>query len=349
MKSLKQFSLNLTEEEYHNLPVWSYSIIANYARNGFPSLATLHQKTEPTPAMKFGSLFDRIVTGEGMAKDEYAVCNIAVPESEKKMLDCLSATTVNKPYHMLEDDDFKQAQEVSGYQPRWGLKAVKEHLDPYVAYYELKVSGKEIVSSVDWNDAVEMASAIHNNEYLKDIFGENISDDIEYVYQAQFKKNICIDEEAMLFADVKIMPDLMVVNHNQKTIQPVDLKSSSMPGYQFAEHFVKMRYDLQAQTYVDVLQEVINDIPEYKDYLILPYLFVDVSRVDKVPVAFEYDPRSESQINGLTLGTERQYTYKNWKQLLLEIIGYEETEAVVPSYITTVGPNNLLDILNYQK
>lgn len=349
MKSLKDYSLNLSEQDYHNLPAWSYSIIAKYAREGFSALSTLHQKTEPTSAMKFGSLLDRILTGEGAANDEYAVCNILVPDSERKMLDCLADITNNKPYNIISDTDLKSAQEISGYQSRWGLKAVKEHLDPYIVYYDLKASGKEIVSSIDWCDAIEMANAIHNNEFLKDIFVENNSEDIEYIYQAQFIKNICIDDDTDLHADIKIMPDLLVVNHQKKTILPVDLKTSSMPAYQFADHFVKMRYDIQASEYSDVLQEVINSISEYQNYTILPYLFADISRTDKVPVTFEYDPRSESQINGLTLGVEKTYTYKNWKQLLSEIISYESTSAVVPSYITTTAPNNLLDLLNYQK
>lgn len=346
MISLKNYSLNIPEEDYHALPAWSYSLIAKYARNGFPAIATLLQKTEPTPEMKFGSLFDRIVTGNGNAKDEYIVLNIAVPEAEKKMLETLASITNNKAYPQITDEEFLAAQQVAAYQMRFKLDTVKSRLDPYVCYYDALASGKTIVSSADWNDAQEMADAIWNSPYLSTIFGKNNSDTIEYIYQAQFKKRICIDEYALQYVDIKIMPDLMVVNHSHKTIQPVDLKSSSMPAYQFAEHFVKMRYDLQASVYTDVLQELINDIPEYSDYTILSYLFTDISRTDKVPVTFEYDPRSESQINGFTIGGEKQYTYKTWKQLLCEIVSYINDGDKVPAYIALDCPNDLLSLLS---
>lgn len=350
MKSLKEYALNIPEADYHAYPAWSQSLIARYARNGFQALATLHQPCKITPEMEFGSLVDRLVTGEGAAFDEYTVLSIVVPEAEKKMLDTLASYTGNKPYHLISDEELASAQQQAAYQSRFKLDTVKSRLAPYIPYYDALASGKKIVSSIDWNDATEMASAIKNSDYLKDIFGETMNEDIEYIYQPQFVREMVLDEETGETAPVKIMLDLMRVNHTDKTIQPVDLKTSSMPAYQFADHFVKMRYDIQASEYTDVLQEVISAIPEYADYRILPYLYTDISRVDKVPVTFEYDPRSESQINGLTVTTgEKQYTYKNWKRLLLEIIHYEEQGAQTPSYITTTAANDLLTILNFSK
>ena len=126
------------------------------------------------------------------------------------------------------------------------------------------------------------------------------------------------------------------------TIQPVDLKTSSMPAYDFPEHFVKMRYDIQGDEYSDVLRIVLDSIPEYQDYTILPYLFTDVSRTDMVPVTYTYD-----QTAGLSFTKgEKTYTYKRWDDLLDEIIFYEEVEAKVPDFITTSGPNDLIDIIS---
>ena len=137
------------------------------------------------------------------------------------------------------------------------------------------------------------------------------------------------------------MFDLLVVNHKDKTIQPVDLKTSSMPAYDFAEHFVKMRYDIQAQLYYDVLREVVYNISEYYNYQVLPFLYTDVSRTDMVPVTYSYDP---SLGLSFTKG-EKTYTYKGWEELLAEILVYEENEAKVPNFITTAGSNDLIDIL----
>ena len=75
--------------------------------------------------------------------------------------------------------------------------------------------------------------------------------------------------------------------------------------------------------------------------------FMDISRKDKVPVTFEYDPRDESQTNGLCYQIgEKTYQYKGYRQLLDEILDYEASAAVVPSYIKLDGPNDLLKLLN---
>ena len=88
--SLADYSLNLPEEQYHDYPAWSYSIIAKYAKDGFSSIATLHDKVTPTPSMEFGSLFDSILTKGKKTLDDYAVVDFNVPDAEKKVLDALA-------------------------------------------------------------------------------------------------------------------------------------------------------------------------------------------------------------------------------------------------------------------
>lgn len=137
------------------------------------------------------------------------------------------------------------------------------------------------------------------------------------------------------------MPDLLVVNHKEKTIQPVDLKTSSVPAYSFGDNFIKYRYDIQAELYTDTLRKICDE-SEYRDYTILPFLFTDISRSDKVPVTFVYDP---SKGFSYTRG-DKTYRYKGWKELLSEILYYEESNAIVPNYITTEGPNDLIEVLS---
>ncbi len=115
-----------------------------------------------------------------------------------------------------------------------------------------------------------------------------------------------------------------------------------MPAYDFPEHFVKMRYDIQAALYTRVLQKVVEKDNELKYYTILPFLFTDVSRTDKVPVTYEIDAS-----NGFSFSKgETVYDYKGWEELLAEILVYEENESRVPNFITTAGPNDLVSILS---
>lgn len=338
MKSLKDYSLNISEQEYHDLDAWSYSTIAKYARNGFSAIATLHDKLKPTPEMEFGSLFDSFITKGKQTLNDYAVADFSVPPAEKGVLDFLATSCTLTHFDEVPMNDVINAAETARYQPNWKPYTRYDKIAKYADYYDTIKSGKKLVSKADWEDAMAMYKVFREDEYLKGIFGTKNTKDVEYLYQVQFCVPWVIEGETV---NVKCMFDLLVVDHKKKEILPVDLKTSSMPAYDFAEHFVKMRYDIQSQLYSDVLKKTIDGIPEYYDYLVLPFLYTDVSRTDMVPVTYAYDP---SFGLSFTKG-EKTYNYKGWEELLAEILVYEANDAKVPNFITTAGPNDLIDVL----
>ena len=291
------------------------------------------------PEMEFGSLFDSFITKGKQTLNDYAVADFSVPPAEKGVLDYLATTSTISHFDEVEMQDVLNAAETVGYQSKWKPQTRYEKISNYSDYYDTLKSGKKLVSKADWDDAMEMYKVFRDDPYLKTIFGTKSTKDIEYIYQAQF----VVDYETEVHGTVKVkcMFDLLIVNHKDKTIRPVDLKTSSMPAYEFPEHFVKMRYDIQGDEYTDVLRLVIDKIPEYRDYTILPFLFTDISRTDKVPVTYEYDPE-----RGLSFDKNgKHYSFRNWSVLLEEIIEYERSNAVVPYTISTKEANNLIEVL----
>lgn len=350
MKSLRDYSMNMPEKDYHAFPAWSYSQIARYAREGFGAVQTIHDPVPQTPAMQFGSLFDCMLTrGEGEALRQYAVLDDVPTGQEKVVWDYVYEHGDGR---IPGNKEIMDAVNATGYhqsgKAKWGEDACMSHLEPYRGYYNALASGRDIVSNTDWHDAREMVKAIKSNPLTAGIFSQD-SDDVEYIYQAQFKETMFLDE-GMLNDDavpVKIMPDLLIVDHRHRTVRPVDLKTSGVPSREFAQHWVKMRYDIQAHLYSDVLRGVLDRDVNLAKYVILPYFFVDVSRTDMIPLVFEYDQDDVMQMNGLSVTTgDRTYNYKNWRTLLREIIGYEESRAVVPSYLSTDKVNDLLKAIN---
>ena len=340
MKSLKTHSLNLTEKAYHEYPAWSYSMISKYAKGGFYSVAKIHQPVAPTPEMEFGSLLDSILTRGKETFKEYSVSNYEVMPAEKKVLDYALSAFPGVPFTSITKEDWESVFTNTAYYSNRSYEKKYEQVAACQEYYNVRYQGKKVVSKQDWEDATTMAKTLVTDKYTSTIFGTKNTKDIEYIYQAQFLVDWTLPSGKT--AKIKIMPDLLVVNHTEKTIRPVDLKSTSLPGGNFKDNFIGLRYDIQASEYTAVLQSVIDNDEDYKEYTILPYFFAVISRMDMVPIVYEYDPRSESQIDGLSFG---KFHYKNWEQLLDEIITYEETQAKVPSYITTDGPNDLLAIL----
>ena len=300
-------------------------------------MATLHDKVVPTPSMEFGSLFDSIITKGKKTLDEYVVTDISVPPAEKNVLDVLAAHCTCPLFHDISMNEVILTADAVNYQPKWKSDTRYGHIAEYSKYYDTVMSGKKMVSSEDWNDAMEMYKAFRSNAYLNSLFGTKDANGVEYIYQAQFKTDWDVAGRKV---EVKIMPDLIVVNHNEKLVQPVDLKTSAMPAHSFAENFIKYRYDLQAELYSDVLWKIMKE-NGYADYRLEEYIFADISRSDKVPVAYFYEPDG-----GLVyMKGEKTYEYKGWKELLKEIIVYEEEDAKVPFWISTDGPNDLIEIL----
>lgn len=342
MTSLKDYTSQISEKDYHAHSAWSYSQIARYAREGFSAITNIHNPITATAAMEFGSLLDAMLTQPENVNDMYAVLENTPPPAEKAAIDALISLTSFNKFEDIPEQAFEAA--TATYQPKWKLDTKINKLAQYKDYYDLKRSGKKIVSREDWNDAVEMTNIIHNDVYLKDIFGQGIKNGVEYLYQMKIFFDVLVEIDGDEYCvNMKAMPDLVVVNHNDKTIQPVDLKTSSLPAYNFPESFIKFRYDIQASIYTCALMNLKNTDTSYVGYKILPYLFVDISREDKVPLVFNYDPLDEDQIQGLSYG---EYHYKHWTELLAEIIKYENEMAKVPSYLTIDKPNDIIELLN---
>lgn len=352
MKSLKEYSLNLPENEYHQYPAWSYSVIARYAKDGFSAIPTLHDPITPTDSMKFGSLFDSILTRGKATLDEYVVdtTGVSCPPAEKEVFDKIISLGYGEySYDNLAGMYMGSLTEIMNSCENFCSKYKKEetrfaNLYKNVAYYELHRKGKKVVSQKDWDDALDMAHVFRNDPYLKTIFGTKNTEDVEYIYQPQFLVDYTLESGTTV--KVKCMFDLIIVDHKNMTVQPVDLKTSTVPGWNFKENFLKYRYDIQAKLYSDVLSKVMAQDTDYFDYIILPYLFTDISRSDKVPVTWVYPQNDDSQANGFAFSVgDRTYTYKSWQTLLDEILAYEKSQAKVPSYIKLDGPNDLLSIL----
>ena len=343
MKSLRELSLNLPEEVYHADPAWSYSKIARYAKEGFKAVATIHDKIESTPSMEFGSIVDTFITRPEDFDKEYVVDESTVSPAEKAVFDKL-LEKFNVPYEALSTADILNAAQECNYYPKYKDDTKLARLADASHYYDVRRTGRKPISQQDFEDAYQMADAIYHHKTLKEYFHHKDTEDIEYIYQAQFKIPYHWTEGTVT---LKMMADLLVVNHKNKTIQPIDLKTSSSPAYDFKENFIKFRYDIQAAVYSDILNTICAKVEDYNDYTVLPFIFAVVSRSDMRPIAFEYNPYSESQADGLSYTVNgKEYKNKYYRKIFEELLKYEYEDAHVPDDINEDDINNLESLLN---
>ena len=89
MKLLSTLSLNISEEEYRDIPALDYSLISRYTNSGFNGLETIFNNIE-SPSLTFGSLVDCLLTAPNEVDNRFFVSELSEPpEKVKKAVDYL--------------------------------------------------------------------------------------------------------------------------------------------------------------------------------------------------------------------------------------------------------------------
>lgn len=344
MKSIKEISLNISEEEYRQMPELSYSTLAKYERGGgFKSIPTLFDRVE-SPSLTFGSAVDSIITG-GMEEfnDRFIVAEFpsvsdAIVSIVKYLFNMYKDT--NRSLSSINDATIINATEVFKYQLNWKpetrAKVIKEKGEEY--YNLLYISdNKTILSTKDYEYVVNAVEALKTSESTKFYFADdNPFDNIERQYQLKFNAE---------FNGVgyRTMMDLVIVDHTNKTILPIDLKTSGKSEYEFYKSFVEWGYMWQAILYTKVLEANIKKDDYFKDFTILPYNFIVVNKFSLCPLVWEY--KDNHSINDVKLG---DIVYRHPFKIGEELYYYLNNNSRVPKGIEINEVNSIEQWLNKQ-
>jgi hypothetical protein len=111
--------------------------------------------------------------------------------------------------------------------------------------------------------------------------------------------------------------DFIKIDHENKTIQPFDLKTGSGSSGEWTKSFIKYRYYFQYILYTIGMQDIAKQL-DLEGYELLPFKFMFAGRTEKLPIIFDIDPIwNDAAINGFT--TVAGYKYKGLDELLTEI------------------------------
>lgn len=243
-KSLYDISWQVTEEQYREDSALSYSTLARYEKGGFNNLDSLFEKVE-SPSLRFGSAVDSIITGGQEEFDErFMVAEFPnIPDSIIKIVKSLFVQhgDTYRSLATIPDDVIIRESEYQNYQMNWKpetrAKVIREKGEEY--YNILFIAGdKTILDTQTYQDVCNTVNALKESISTKFYFAENnpFEPDIERLYQLKFKGE---------FDNVKYrnMADLIIVNHKEKWVLPIDLKTSSKPEWDFYKSFVDWRYE----------------------------------------------------------------------------------------------------------
>ncbi|MDR0912130.1 MAG: hypothetical protein LBM96_05970 [Methanobrevibacter sp.] len=323
--NLKELSLNISEKEYRNLNCYSYSTLSKFVNEGFGKLNTLFDKVE-SPSLLFGKVFDTLLTDKQNFNNLFVIYddehpsekllsivktiynNFQVLSLDKLNDDIISNIGIENDYYANSRYDKSRAQKI------------KDEINEYYLFYANNY-GKDIITSEIYNQVIDCVKTILNSNETKHYFLEN--ENCEYFYQLKFKSK---------YNDihVKCMIDYIIVDHNNKTIQPIDFKTTSNDEWKFGESYLKYNYYIQSTLYSNILHNTI--ISDLSNYTILPFKFIVINKDNLKPLIFTDNIDNDIYFYRFGKPINKNYTY----QILEELDYYLHNEVDYPKEIEEI-------------
>lgn len=344
IKSLYDISWQVTEEDYRSNRALSYSTLAKFKRSGFNELNHLFDKLE-TPSLIFGSAVDSIITGgEEEFNERFLVAKFpSVRDSILPIVKDLFASQHKKYARLQEipDKDVIDCAAVYSFQNNWKpetrARVIKEEASEY--YNLLYVSAdKTIISTETYQDICNAVDALKNSSSTKWYFQkDNPWDGVQRFYQLKFRTQL----NGIWY---RCMADLIIVDHNTKTIIPVDLKTSFKAEWDFFKSFIDWDYHIQARLYWRIIRNVLDSDPVFKDYKLENYRFIVVNKATLKPLVWEFN--KTRAVGSLTYGKMNQIVFPDPEVIGRELYTYLSENRNVPIGIDELNLNSIDHWLN---
>ena len=283
MKKLSEISWNVPEETYRQDLCLSYSTLAKYVKDGFKAL----YDTTPveTPSLRFGSLVDCLLTDNENFDEKFIIVDFDLPSTT--IMNIVEEIYVIEPsssiYNVPRSTILNICNKLA-YYPNWkdDTRANKIIVEGENYYRLLNNKGSKIaISQHEHNLATKCVYELTTNPFTKHLMTDGGDSEIEHLYQVKFK----LEGEY----NVRCMFDKIIVDHRNKQIFPIDLKTTSMPEENFASAFWMWKYYIQASLYKYILEQVCSQDDYFKDFTIHPFKFVVINKESLSPIVWEFD------------------------------------------------------------
>ena len=285
----------MTEPEYRALPNISYSKLSALDRSPYSLVNNVFEETEP---LIYGSAVDVLLfDGEEVFDKQFAVMTADKPTYflDKLFKGVLEEIEIVKDPILdeemssnLEDysDIILRVAKAVDYGQTWKPETVvRKVVEACQEAFEfnIKAKGKRLLSPEQYEYAVNSVNTLKSHQFTKHLFEEK--EGVDRYFQFPIEWEVVVDKVTI---SMKSLLDILIVDHNKKTIEPKDLKTTGKHVLSFPQSFIEWRYYLQAASYSESVRYLINTkYPELKDYKILPFEFVVISSKDPMrPLMF---------------------------------------------------------------
>lgn len=292
---------------------------------------------EATVFMRFGSLVDCLLTEPEKFDKKYNICSIEFPSDNIKNIVTgvfnEYVENINDPkgkngtVAFLALDDFKsdilKHAKFEGYGQTWKedtlFNKVKTGGQDFFMSL-LSSIGKEMISFENYEQAVACVETLKTNDFTCEYFTDVEREGIEHLWQVP----IVWKEEGMT---CKGLIDLLLIDHVNKIIYIIDLKTTAKSVYSFEHSYIKFRYYLQGSMYFHGAVRVFGGNPDFKDYSVQNTMFIVAEQNDYNP-PFIYQMSAMDLRVGLDGGSLKSSgkLVRGYQELLEDLAWHQETD-----------------------
>lgn len=280
----------MTEPEYREVDAISYSVLSGVSKSPASLLNTAKFES---PYLTYGSAVDVLCfDGEEKFKKKFTI-NVGVSPSsivEKITRDVMKAVEEANgsligtldDYDSLILDVAKANEYGKGWHDPTILRKVKDEGGRDLFTFIQENEGKQILDTIQYENVLNSRNTLYTHPFSKQWF--NIEGNQQLLFQFPilwvYKGKKC-----------KSLFDIIKIDHDEKVIYPVDLKTSYDYVLGFPFNFLKWKYYLQASFYTEALIYWKLQHPEFLDYRIDLFRFVIISSQDPMkPLVYKTTP-----------------------------------------------------------
>jgi hypothetical protein len=191
-----------------------------------------------------------------------------------------------------------------------------------VDYYQLKNSDKTVLGSDQYGVVMEIVEKLKTNPYVKHYFIEPYPEGWEVKYQVPIY--FTYDK-----VECKALLDLLVIDHKNKKIIPVDLKTTAKLSSEFPRSYLQFGYYRQCAFYETALLSEESPVKEHLDagYKLEDFRFIVVeTKKGSTNPPLVFITSKSDRISGMQGGTVGSKYYKGIDELIAAYLWHQEND-----------------------
>tara|TARA_R110002020_G_scaffold100855_5_gene238071 strand:- start:5632 stop:6723 length:1092 start_codon:yes stop_codon:yes gene_type:complete len=321
--AIQDHNLKLTEQQYRDLELPSYSMLASIDKQGLDVVGGVKQGFN----LKFGSLVDMMCFEPHRVDDVFyqgasvkppttnvkKICDVILSNFNGKVNETVEAVTplgrrksvkITNKLANYTAEILDAASKLQVYKNYSEQKTIDTVVSAGKEYFKDKITsrGKILIKPEMWLHASHTAATLISHPYTAKYFATGIPG-VEIIYQYKF-------DAVVNGRRCKGMLDCLIINHTAKVIIPVDLKTGESPCKDFPMLYTSHRYYIQGGLYREALKSIVDNDFELMGYDVRPFEFVYISKLNPGrPMIFTVsEDMHTASLNGFTDRFGYEYT-----------------------------------------